>query len=195
MNFRHPSSFCFVRAWGNKTSEIISTYITHHAGLSKVVCQAGKCIPNFAIKSNSDTKCYGLTKNVFKPGDSKSTGRSACTDYESTSEFFETSGVKWCSYSFRKFIVEIISRQGYDDSYGIWVGRRQGSNSPDYASYKFYDDQIWKDACNLDSCNNNGKKFSSVHILPLKNLSPPASVCNKTTLNTGNLQNEDTLCP
>ena len=43
---RHPSSKCFVRAWGNRTDEII-TPIHVHVGNSKVVCQGLYFLPIF----------------------------------------------------------------------------------------------------------------------------------------------------
>ena len=42
MKLRHPSSHCFVRAWGNDTSKIVSTHIPKHYATSKVVCKGNQ---------------------------------------------------------------------------------------------------------------------------------------------------------
>ena len=59
---RHPSSHCFVRAWGNDTSKIINTYIESKlTATSKIVCEVGECAPEFSYFSDLD-KCVSVTK-------------------------------------------------------------------------------------------------------------------------------------
>ncbi len=120
--WRLPSSYCFVRAWGNDTAKLIAVEVKNNDKPGHVVCigntcnslisiddvsnpffAAGRCNIRFSYDETHSGKCLGVSSGTKTKGQSKNDGEKACDSFSSSDLFKDDS--QWCQKNFRKFVL------------------------------------------------------------------------------------------